>query len=95
MANIPINVGDTQEVNHTKTGASGYCDFAINKHAPFQIQEKQQHISDQVQQVPQSAAFERDKLTDKAISNDAARIPAEIHEYIVAMSKVSSTVQRK
>ena len=92
MGNIPINVGDTQNVNYAITGASGYCDFALNKNAPFQIQKKQQHISDQVQDVPQSAVFERDKLTDKAISNDAAITTDEIPEYIVAMSDVSSTV---
>jgi len=36
------------------------------------------------------AAFEGAKLTDKAISNDATRIPAEIHEYIAAMSTLDT-----
>ena len=37
MGNIPINVGDTQNVKYAITGASGYCDFTLNKHASFQI----------------------------------------------------------
>ncbi len=36
------------------------------------------------------AAFAGDKLTDKAISNDATRTTDEIHEYIAAMSKVDT-----
>ncbi len=31
MGNIPINVGDTQNVKYKITGASGYYDFVINK----------------------------------------------------------------
>ena len=36
------------------------------------------------------AAFAGDKLTDKAISNDATRTTDEIHEYIAAMSTVDT-----
>ena len=35
------------------------------------------------------AAFDGEKLTDKAISNDATRTTDEIHEYIAAMSDMS------
>ena len=38
------------------------------------------------------AAFGGDKLTDKAMSNDATRTTEEIHEYIAAMSDISSIV---
>ena len=40
------------------------------------------------------AAFVGAKLTDKAISNDATRIPAEIHEYIAAMSTLDTIAWR-
>ena len=36
------------------------------------------------------AAFAGDKLTDKAISNDATRTTDQIHEYIAAMSTVDT-----
>ncbi len=36
------------------------------------------------------AAFAGDKLTDKAISNNASRTTDEIHEYIAAMSTVDT-----
>ena len=35
------------------------------------------------------AAFNGEKLSDKAISNDATRTTDEIHEYIAAMSDMS------
>ena len=38
------------------------------------------------------AAFGGDKLTDKAMSNDATRTTEEIHEYISAMTDVGSAV---
>ncbi len=38
------------------------------------------------------ASFSGDKLTDKAISNDATRTTEEIHEYISAMTDVGSAV---
>ena len=37
-------------------------------------------------------AFAGDKLTDKAISNDATRTTDEIHDYIAAMSDIESTL---
>ena len=37
-------------------------------------------------------AFGGDKLTDKAMSNNATRTTDEIHEYIAAMSDISSIV---
>ena len=40
------------------------------------------------------AAFAGDKLTDKAISNDATRTTDEIHEYIAAMSTVDTIAWR-
>ena len=36
------------------------------------------------------SAFDGNKLTDKAMSNDATRTTEEIHEYIDAMSDISS-----
>ena len=38
------------------------------------------------------AAFGGDKLTDKAMSTNATRTTDEIHEYISAMSDISSIV---
>ena len=38
------------------------------------------------------AAFDGDKLTDGAISNEATRTTDEIHEYIAAMSDIGSAV---
>ena len=38
------------------------------------------------------AAFGGDKLTNKAMSNDATRTTEEIHEYISAMSAVDSII---
>ena len=38
------------------------------------------------------AAFEGEALTSKAISNEATRTTDEIHEYIAAMSDISSIV---
>ena len=38
------------------------------------------------------AAFDGDKLTDKAMSNNATRTTDEIHEYIAAMSAVDSII---